>query len=126
MSLQEARQQVAADLQEVGLNVRSFIPAKVTPPIVIMGTGDPYVEQGNTYDPTQFVCHLELFVIAGTSDNEAALGKLEAMIETVIFNLGDWHIDGVSSPFMATANDGQYLTSRISISNTITIEGGTE
>lgn len=125
MNLTETRQQVAADLRDAGLKVKDHIPAKVVPPLVILGTGDPYVEEGSTFANTNMVVNLELFCVVGTQPNAEAMNALDEMIETVIFNLGDWSVAGVSAPFMASANDAQYLTSRISINNTFEL-GGTE
>lgn len=123
MNLSEAATSVADDLKEVGLKVSDFVPAKVVPPLVIIGTGDPYVEADNTFGRESFVVHLELFCVTGTATNSAATKSLNEMIEKVIFNLGDWSIEGVSAPYMATAGDSQFLTSRISIQNTIEIGG---
>lgn len=128
MELTEARVSVVEDLQNVGLTVKDHVPAKVVPPLVIIGTGDPYLEESETFrgynqNGSDFVVRLELFVITGTATNSAATKTLDEMIQKVIFNLGEWKIDGVSAPYMATANDAVYLTSRISISNTITIGG---
>lgn len=120
--LTEARIGVAADLDAAGLNVVDHIPAKVTPPMVIIGTGDPYVVQGDTFSATEFVVRLELFCIAGTAVNSAATKALDGMISKVIFHLGDWDIEGVSAPYMAAANDAQFLTSRITVTNTIEIQ----
>lgn len=121
MRLSEVAASVAEDLQAAGLKTSDFVPPKVVPPLVIIGTGDPYVEEGKTYNQSEFVVHLELFCVTGTATNSAATTALNEMIETVIFNLGDWTIDGVSAPYMASANDAQYLTARVSITKTITI-----
>ena len=69
------------------------------------------------------MCHLELFCVTGTATNASATDALDQMIEKVVWNLGDWNIDGVSAPFMANSGGNAYLTSRISISNKIQIEG---
>ena len=120
MNLSEVAAQVADDLRSVDLKVSDYVPAKVVPPLVIIGTGDPYVEQGGTFG-NDFVVHLELFIVTGTAINSVATTALNNMIQKVIYNLGDWEIESVSAPYMATANDAQYLTSRVAIKNTITI-----
>ena len=120
MKLSDIAASVANDLKSVGLKVSDSVPAKVVPPLVIIGTGDPYVEQGGTFG-SDFLVHLELFLVTGTATNSAATAALNNMIQTVIYNLGDWEIKGVSAPYMATANDSYYLTSKISITNTIEI-----
>jgi len=122
MRLNEVAASVAEDLRSVDLKVADTVPAKITPPLVIIGTGDPYVEMGGTY-AKEFVVSLELFLVVGTGTNATAVTALNEMIEKVIFNLGEWDIDSVSAPYMASANDAQYLTSRVQIKNTIEIEG---
>ena len=120
MRLADVAGNVAADLRSLGFKVADSVPAKVVPPLVIIGTGDPYVEQGGTFGSV-FLVHLELFLVTGTATNSVATAALNNMIETVIYNLGDWEIKGVSAPYMATANDAYYLTSKISITNSIEI-----
>ena len=123
MRLSEVAASVAEDLTGAGLKTTDHVPAKVVPPVVIISTGDPYVEQENdsTFSGDTFVVHLELYLVVGTATNSAATNALNEMIEKVIFNLGDWHIDSVTPPFMAPHNDSVYLSAKVSITNTITI-----
>ena len=122
-AITDARIDVAAGLTDAGMHIIDHIPGRVAPPVVLIGTGDPYLQQldANTFDATQFQLRLELFAIAGTATNEVAIAQLETMVEQIIINLGDWTIENVSPPFMASANDAQYLTSRITITNQITL-----
>lgn len=123
MSLTDVRLQVVEDLESAGLVVEDHVPERVTPPLVLISTGEPYLEEADSFNNTEFVCHLELFLVAETATNSAATKALDQMIETVILNLGDWTIDSVGAPSMYNANDSVYLGSRVSISNTITLEG---
>ena len=40
----ETRAQVVTDLEDIGFKILDHVPQKVVPPVIIMGTGDPYVE----------------------------------------------------------------------------------
>ena len=119
-----ARMAVVEDLQAVGFTVKDHVPAKVVPPLVIVSTGDPMLEESGTYSQTKFIYHLTLYVIIGTKPNAESVSGLDDMVEKVIFNLGDWTIEHVSPPEMRTANEYQFLTVSVSIKNTINIEGG--
>jgi len=123
MRLSEVASTLASELQEAGLVTKDHVPAKVVPPVVIISTGDQYVEETETYDRSELKVNMELYLVTGTATNSAATVALNEMIEKVIFNLGDWNIDYVGPPFMGEANGNMYLSARIRITNTFTIGG---
>lgn len=123
MRLSEIATLLADDLREAGLVTKDHVPAKVVPPVVIISTGDPYIEETDTFDQTEFKVNMELYLVTGTATNSAATVAINEMIEKVIFNLGDWDIAYVSPPFMGEANGNMYLSARIRITNTFTIGG---
>ena len=120
MRLSEVSASVGDSLRSADLKVSDFVPAKIVPPLVIIGTGDPYLEEAGTF-ADEVIVYLELFCVVGTSTNSAATAALNDMIQTVLFNVGDWDIVRVSAPYVATANDAYYLTSKIEIKNNIGI-----
>lgn len=113
-----------ADLQAAGLAVKDHVPEKVVPPLVLMSADDPMLEESETMDPTEFEFHLNLLVLIGTRPNSDTISALEAMVEKVLFNLGEWTVKKVGPVVMMTANDSVFPSVEISISKTITIEGG--
>lgn len=119
-----ARKQVTADLQAVGLTVKDHVPEKVVPPLVLLRAGSPMLEEGDTLAGDEMLFRLGLLLIIKNKPNAEATGDLESMIEKVVFNLGDWTLDGVGQPFFAQHNGYEYPAVEISISKTITIEGG--
>lgn len=119
--LTNARVGVAEDLTNAGLRVVDHLPERITPPLVVIGLGDPYVEESDSFDNTEFVVRLSLGLIVGASTNAVASRAIDTMIETVLFNLGDWTIDNVEQPGLRSYHDSLFLTSIIDISNTINI-----
>lgn len=123
----EARLALTEALQGTGYVVKDSIPAKVVPPLVILSTGAPMLDnEVSTFNGIQYDFHLVLFVVSGTKPTPDALAGLEEMVETIILNLGDWSVEEVGPPEFRSANDQNYLNVAISITNTITIEGGNE
>lgn len=120
----EARTQVATDLRAVGLTVKDHVPEKVVPPLVIMGPKDPMLEEADTMSGLDFNYNLGLLILIPIRPNGQVLNDLEALVEKVIFNLGDWSISNVGPVVYMSMNDSVYPSVEVSISKTITIEGG--
>lgn len=119
-----AREELAAQLQEAGLNVKSHVPPKVVPPLVLISTGDPMLDnEVTTFNNVEYDYHLVLYIVGGTAATEVALKATEAITEKVLLNLGDWTVDRVGPPVYMPANDANYLTIAIQVHNTITIGG---
>ena len=119
MALSELRQEVATALEGAGLKTVSYIPERISPPIVLISAGSPYVEEQNTQFNT-FLVRLELTIVAGTATNAVATDNLDGLIEQAIVCLGGWTVE-VSQPFMLSANNANYLAARITITNTTEI-----
>lgn len=121
----DARKAVTADLQAVGLTVKDHVPEKVVPPLVLLRAGGPnMLEPGDTLDGAEMVFHLGLLILIKNKPNAEATEDLESTIEKVLWNLGDWDLDGVGQPFFAQHNGYEYPAVELSISKSITIEGG--
>lgn len=116
----KARSEVADGLKAAGLIVKDHVPAKVVPPLVILGTGSPMLEYAGNYGQ-EFTYRLQVGCIVGTKPNPEAATALEEMVETVLLNLGDWDVDDVTPLEMIPLNDAYYVSCTLSISNTITI-----
>lgn len=119
MNLTETRQDLANALVALGYPVKDHVPEQISPPVILISTGDPYVENTDTFSRTQKQLHLELFLVAESGENVKKIEKLEDMIQDVIITLTneDWKFTGASAPFETTINQSIYLASRITASN---------
>lgn len=82
------------------------------------------LEESDTMNGDEFNYHLELWVIVKNKPNQESTDNLETLIEKVLYNLGDWAVTNVGPLTMLTYGDAEYPSAVISITNTITIEGG--
>lgn len=119
MNLTETRQALATALA-ADYPVKDHVPEQISPPVILISTGDPYVEkdEDNTFDKTEFTANIELILVAGSGDNIKKIETLEAMIEdsiVILVNEG-WKFSGASAPFEATSNQSIYLASRVAAS----------
>ena len=107
-----SKAELALDLTTAGLDVVAYIPGRVTPPVVIIRSGSPYVSNatvGNGY-----LLGLELLCVASTADNEMATEDLDQLIEDVLNALPAYAtMKGVSQPFALDVNNAQYLSATI-------------
>ena len=116
-----AKAELALTLQEAGLDVLDYIPARLQPPIVIIRSGSPYVSPGSIYK--EFVINLELQAVAMTADNEQATDALDLLIEAIITALPqDAGFTDVSQPYTLAANGAEYLAATIGTNLYVTIE----
>lgn len=107
-----AKAELALTLQEAGLDVLDYIPARVQPPIVIIRSGSPYLVAGSINKGYQL--NLELQAVAMTADNEQATDALDLLIEAIIEALPiDAAFTDVSQPYTLAANGAEYLAATI-------------
>lgn len=119
MGLSTLRTEVSDALTGAGFKTTTFIPERVTPPVAIISAADPYVvETGTTFN--SFLVRLEVTLVAGTATNAVATENLDGLIEEAIICLGGWTVE-VSQPFMLSANNANYLSARLTITNTTEI-----
>jgi hypothetical protein len=110
------------DLQNAGLDVLDYVPERITPPIVIVNSGSPYLiaeTVGNEYR-----LGLNVTLVASTATNEEATEALDELIaQTVsaISTLGYVILKAVNTPFRLAANNAEYLASDLNIDLSITL-----
>lgn len=115
-----SKAEFALALTEEGLTVLPYIPARLTPPIVIIRSGSPYLV--NASIGHEFVLGLELVCVSTTADNELATETLDQLIEDVINALPNYAtMKGVSQPYALEANNTQYLAADITTDLEITL-----
>lgn len=120
-SITEARELLRDDLIAAGLNVVEFIPARITPPIVIISAGSPYLEARSTAN--QYKLNLELVLVAQNATNEQATAKLDDLIEEVLAALPAYAVlnGGIGQPYGLGTNNADYLSANVSLNLIITI-----
>lgn len=102
----------ALDLTNGGVDVVPYIPGRITPPIVIMKSGSPYIM--NETVGTGYSLTLELLCVASTAENESATEDLDQLIEDVLNALPAYAtMNSVSQPFALDTNNAQYLSATI-------------
>ena len=114
-TLASARQEIKHVLDQAGYTVWSFIPERVTPPVVVLEPGSPYMNEGDAF--TLFVCRFDLILLAATATNSKATEDLDQMIMDCVDALDMYYIEEVSKPMQIEANGVAYLGTTISISD---------
>ena len=61
------RAELKLDLTAAGLNVTETIPDRVTPPVVIINSGSPYLTVASV--GSEYLLNLELVLVAATATN---------------------------------------------------------
>jgi hypothetical protein len=117
-----AKAEFALALNDAGLDVTDYIPARVTPPVLIITSGSPYLMPetlGNEYE-----MNLDIKCVAMTADNESATNALDLLIEQTIHAISNLHyvqLKSVNQPYGLDANGAVYLTSDVSVMVSITL-----
>jgi hypothetical protein len=117
-----SKAEFALDLQNAGLDVLDYVPERITPPIVIISSGSPYLVAetvGNEYR-----LGLNVTLVASTATNEEATEALDELIaQTVsaISTLGYVILKAVNTPYRLAANNAEYLATDLNIDLSITL-----
>lgn len=117
-----SKAEFALDLTTAGLDVLDYVPERITPPIVIITPGSPYLVTetvGNEYR-----LGLTLTLVASTATNEEATEALDELIANTVHalsTLGYVVLKTVNPPFRLAANNAEYLSSEITLDLSITL-----
>jgi hypothetical protein len=115
-----AKAELALTLQAAGLDVYEYIPERVTPPVVVIRSGSPYMTPSSVGQ--EFLVNLELQVIAGFATNETTTDDLDDLIEATINALpADAGFKDVSQPYTLVINNNDFLATTIGIDLQISI-----
>jgi hypothetical protein len=109
------------ELTEAGLNVLEYIPERITPPIVLINSAQPYLQ---TAQFGEWSLGLELVLVASTATNKKATENLDQLIEDVlnaIEPLTYVRITSVNQPYNLIANNAEYLATNLFVSLDITL-----
>ena len=115
-----AKAEFKLDLVAEGLNVLDYVPERITPPIIVINAGIPYLRPNNlSHD---FTLNLELVCVAATATNKTATEKLDELIEAAINALpGYSRLVQVGQPFNLQTNNTEYIAATIQTDVSITI-----
>lgn len=111
-----SKAEFALDLQNAGIDVLDYVPGRVTPPIVIMSPGSPYLESATLGGEYQL--NLELVCVAMTADNEQATEGLDQLLSDLlnaVSNLGYCQFVSTNSPYSLNVNNAEYLAANVSV-----------
>jgi hypothetical protein len=109
------------ELTEAGLNVLEYVPERVTPPVVIINSGQPYLQ---TAQFGEWSLGLELVLVASTATNKKATENLDQLIENVlnaIEPLTYVRISSVNQPYNLQTNNAEYLAASLTVQLDITL-----
>jgi hypothetical protein len=115
-----AKVEFKLDLMAGGLIVSDFVPERITPPIVIINSGTPYLRPATI--GREYTLALELICVASTATNKKATENLDALLEQVINALpGYARMVLAGQPFNLQTNNTEYLAVSVQTDLQITI-----
>lgn len=107
---------------ETTAKVVSFVPERIVPPMVIVTSGSPYVESGNTFGT--FKTRFSVEIVSPTAANSTSTEKLDVLIEdclVALSNSSGLSIEAVSKPYALEANNATYLAASLSVTHNTAI-----
>jgi hypothetical protein len=117
-----SKAEFALALTTAGLDVLDYVPERITPPIVIITAGSPYLVAETV--GREFRLGLNLTLVASTATNEEATGALDELIAdtvTAVTSLGYVILKTVNPPYRLSANNAEYLASDLNLDLSITL-----
>lgn len=117
-----SKAEFALALQTAGLDVLDYVPGRVTPPIVVITSGSPYLESSTLGGEYQL--NLECVCVAMTADNEQASESLDELISNLVNAIEPLEyvqFTGIGSPYSLNANNAEYLAANASVNLLITL-----
>ena len=99
-----------------------YVPERITPPIVIITSGSPYLVAETV--GREFRLGLNLTLVASTATNEEATEALDELIAdtvTAVTSLGYVILKTVNPPYRLSANNAEYLASDLNLDLSITL-----
>ena len=115
-----AKLEFKLDLVAGGLIVSDYVPERITPPIVIINAGTPYLRPSTIGN--EYVLNLELVCVAATASNKLATERLDELLESVINAMpGYARVISAGQPFNLQTNNTEYLAASVQTDLQITI-----
>jgi hypothetical protein len=117
MSLHQVKQDLAAALHTTGIKVTTYVPQGVTPPVIVMQSQDPYVEDvDDSFKRQQMLVHLLVTYVSGKIGTNA-VQDIDKQIDKIVSAIpGSWTLS-VGSIYAGSVNGKTYASCDISVSN---------
>jgi hypothetical protein len=117
-----SKAEFALAINNAGLDVRDYIPGRITPPVIVMNSGSPYIQSGTLGG--EYSMNLDCICVAMTADNEEATEGLDALLAdflNAMEPLGYAVLSQVGQPYTLAANNAEYLAANVAVNILITI-----
>jgi hypothetical protein len=115
-----AKVEFKLDLTAGGIKVSDYVPERITPPIVIINNGSPYLQPATI--GKEYTLNLELICVAATATNKMASEKVDELLEQVINALpGYARMISAGQPYNLQTNNTEYLAVSVQTDLQITI-----
>lgn len=115
-----AKQQFATVMDTADIRILPYVPERITPPIVIINSGTPYLTADSISN--EYLLGLELVCVAATATNKQASEKLDELIQNVLNALPHYaQLTNVGQPYLWAVNNAEYLSSTITLDLRITL-----
>lgn len=120
MSLHSEKLQLVSLLEDT-VPCLSYVPQRMTPPVAIITTGNPYLESGATYGT--FVVRWQITLVFPTASADVSDEAMDNLVDDVVVLLvnNKYGVDNVSAPFAMEANNTQYLAITVSTNKQINL-----
>lgn len=108
VSLTAARAELADALAATGYASTAYVPDQVEPPLLVVVPAENYVSfDGTTFDVTDALVSVDVFVLAAYRSNEQAAADLDDMLTVVLpaLQASEWDLAGAGPPGPYTAGD---------------------
>lgn len=117
--LSDIRADIKATLTLPGVKVYDHIPGRVNVPAVLLSSGSPLLNEGDTYGT--FTAHFKLTLAVSPGDNDRQTDALDDLVGAVIVALdGKYDVASVSTYYRLGVNNAEYLSADIDITDNIT------
>lgn len=102
-----------------GITTYDHVPARITPPALIVLPGSPYIVPGDVFGT--FRVNHSVSLVSQNGTNETISGMVDDLIEATLLALvgNDISIDTVSTFYTYESNGAQYLAVDITVNDNI-------
>ena len=115
-----SKAEFALVLQNAGLDVYPYVPNRITPPVLVMRSGGPYLTPSSLSN--EYSLGVELILLATTAVNEVATEALDELIEKTLNAIPNYAlVTDVAQPTIFNENGADYYGCVISLIIDITL-----
>lgn len=114
--LAEVRARLRNALTDAGLSAYATVPERVTPPLVFVGPGDPYVTTESANFGSEIV-RCEVVVVASPGVNNTTADELDGLILTAFdaAEAAQFAVESVERPGRITLGGQQFIAAAITV-----------